>query len=158
MRNFFVTVLTLTLVTLLNVGRSFIYFLLQTFMARSHKRASQAFWDAIEDNENDDVLQTTIKFTHTELNLDESGPSSLRTFHLATLASPTKKSKRSEQDTGSWITEPQPGSVDFSDDLDPAYTMQHFERHVEPPPAQKKKISGVSYFLLIAPFRDIISS
>ena len=106
-------------------------------MARSHKWASQAFWDAIEDDKNDDVLKTTIKFTHIELNLDESGPSSLWTFHLVTLASSTKKSKCSEQDTGSWIAEPQLGSLDFSNDLDPAYTTQHFEHHVEPPPAQK---------------------
>lgn len=120
-------------------------------MAPSRKRAGQSIWTAIEDEDDENALPTTVHFTHTEINLNESGSSSIRTSHLPTLASPTKKGKHSELDTGSWHMQPPPG-VDFGDDLDPAYANERFEHQVEPPPAKKKKIRGVCSFILSDPF------
>ena len=88
-------------------------------MGPSRKWASRSIWAAIEDEDDEDALPTTVHFTHTEINLNESGSSSIRISHLPTLASPTKKGKHSELDTGSWHTQPPPDVVDFGDDLDP---------------------------------------
>ena len=93
-----------------------------------------------------DAPPKTLNFTHTKFNLDESGPSSVRTSHLPALASPTKKGKMSMEDSGSWNTEPQPDLPDFGDDLDPAYTDQSYEHHLKPPPVLKKKLRGVFNF------------
>lgn len=113
-------------------------------MAPSRKRAGQSVWAAIDD-EDDNTFPQIVNFTHTELNLNEFGSSSIRTSHLATLASPSKKGKHTEQDTGTWFTEHQPTLPDFGDDLDPAYTKEQFEHQLEPP-VRKKKISGVRIF------------
>ena len=109
-------------------------------MGPSRKWASRSIWAAIEDEDNEDALPMTVHFTHTEINLNESGSSSIRISHLPTLALPTKKGKHSELDTGSWHMQPPPDIVDFGDDLDPAYANEHFEHQLKPPPARKKKI------------------
>lgn len=126
-------------------------------MGPSRKQASWSIWAAIEDEDDEDALPMTVHFTHTEINLNESGSSSIRISHLPTLASPTKKGKHSELDTGSWHMQPPPDIVDFGDDLDPAYANERFEHQLEPPPARKKKIRGVCHFILSSPlFRLIV--
>ena len=124
-------------------------------MGPSRKRASRSIWAAIEDEDDEDALPTTVHFTHTEINLNESGSSSIRISHLPTLASPTKKGKHSELDTGSWHTQPPPDIVDFGDDLDPAYANERFEHQLEPPLQEKRRyeVYVISFSLLL--FSDL---
>ena len=121
-------------------------------MARSRKRASQ--WVAIDDGDYD-APPATFNFSHTELNLDKSGSSSIRTSHLETLTSPTKKGRHSEQDTGSWITEPQLELPDFGDDLDPAYTEECIEYQMETPARKKENTRCKLFYFCILSFSPV---